>query len=60
MDLWMKIASALFLIMMIAVIWPRANQMMKERHKAQPGDWQAALIPILLVVGFVALLMYLV
>jgi hypothetical protein len=60
MDLWLKIGTAVLLVMMIAVIWPRANQMMKDRPEAQPGDWRAALIPILLVAAFVALLMYLI
>ena len=60
MDLWMKIGTAALLVMMIAIIWPRAGRMMKESPEARPGDWRAALIPILIVAGFVALLMYLI
>lgn len=60
MDLWMKIVWAILLGMMIVVLLPRARQMMKHSPKGSASDWKSALIPILLVVGFVVLLMMLV
>ena len=57
---WMKIGSALLLVMMILFLWPRAKQMMSESRKAEPGEWQSVLLPILAVVGFVVLLIMLV
>lgn len=57
MDLWMKIGSALLLGAMILFLLPRAKQMMQESPKAEPGQWQSAIIPILLVIGFVVFLM---
>jgi len=53
---WMKIGSALLLGAMILFLWPRAKQMMQNSRKAEPGEWQGVLLPILAVVGFVILL----
>ena len=57
---WMKIGTALLLVLMIVFLWPRAKQMMSQTRKAEPGEWQSALLPILAVVGFVVLLIMLV
>ncbi|MCP3870446.1 MAG: hypothetical protein GY703_20620 [Gammaproteobacteria bacterium] len=57
---WMKIGSALLLGAMIVFLWPRAKQIMKDTRKAEPGEWQSALLPILAVVGFVILLIMMV
>ncbi|MCP4995980.1 MAG: hypothetical protein GY934_19705 [Gammaproteobacteria bacterium] len=57
---WMKIGAAALLIMMIVFIWPRARHMMSETRKAEPGEWQSAILPILAVVGFVILLIMMV
>ena len=57
---WMKIGSAVLLVAMILFLWPRAKQMMKETRKAEPGEWQSVLLPILAVAGFVILLVMLV
>ena len=54
---WMKIASAVALGLMIALLIPRAKAMLEQTPKAQEGDWTAALIPLLGVLGFVLLLM---
>lgn len=54
---WMKIASALAIIAMLVFLLPRAKHMLKNSPKAGAGDWQALLIPLVLVVGFVILLM---
>jgi peptidoglycan/LPS O-acetylase OafA/YrhL len=56
MDLWMKIAWAAMLGMMLFFLYPRAREWLEKGPKAQSGDWQAALLPLVLVVGFVALL----
>jgi len=57
---WMKIGSALLLGMMVLFLWPRAKQMLQDSPKAQPGDWQAVILPILAVVGFIILLIMMV
>jgi hypothetical protein len=55
-DLWMKIGWALLLGAMLVMILPRARIMMKEGRKGSAAEWKSALIPLLLVVGFVILL----
>jgi len=50
---WIKIASAGFLILMLVYLWPRAKQMLKNSPKASGNDVLAAIIPLLLVLGFV-------
>lgn len=54
---WQKIFSALLIIAMIVYLFPRAKEMLKNTPKASSNDLVAALIPILLVIGFVFLLM---
>ncbi|MCW8929918.1 MAG: hypothetical protein OQL19_06755 [Gammaproteobacteria bacterium] len=53
---WMKIFSALLIILMLVYIVPRAKGMLKNSPKASNNDMVAALIPLLLVIGFVFLL----
>ncbi len=60
MNLALQIASAVLVVMMLVVLWPAARHWMKNSPQAQPGDWQAALVPLLLVAGFVMLLIWLV
>ena len=57
---WIKISSAIFLILMLAFLLPGAKRMLKNSPKAESGDWQAALIPILGVVAFIAFLVWMV
>ena len=57
---WMMIGSAILLGAMIVYLWPRAKQMMKESRKAEAGEWQSVLLPILAVAGFVVLLVMMV
>ena len=57
---WIKISSAIFLILMLIFLLPRAKHMIKNSPKAESGDWQAALLPILAVVAFIALLVWMV
>ncbi len=53
----MKIASAVALGLMIALLIPQAKAMLTHSPKPQRGDWTAALVPLLGVLGFVLLLM---
>ena len=57
MDTWLKIGSAVLIGMMLLMLLPRAKAMLDNSPQAKPGDWQAAVIPLLLVAGLVALLM---
>ena len=57
---WMKIGSALLLLMMLLFLWPRAKQMIEESPKGSSNDWKAAIIPLLAVIGFVILLVMMV
>ena len=57
---WMKIGSAVLIIAMIIFIWPSMKHMVNNSPKAEAGDWQSAILPIAAVIGFVALLIYLV
>jgi uncharacterized membrane protein YwzB len=61
MDLdWMKIGQAALLIMFIVVLFPAARWWSKNSPKAEQGDWTAALLPLVGVVLFIALLIYMV
>ena len=55
-DMWLKIGSVLFLAALLVMIWPRARIMMQEGRRGSGAEWKSALIPLLLVVGFVVLL----
>ena len=55
---WLKIVSALGLLAMIALIFPRVKEAVAQAPKGSANDWRAALLPLLLVAGFVALLVY--
>ena len=57
---WMKIGSALLLVMMIIFIWPNARRMLKESPEGSTSDWMSALIPIALVGGLIVLLVMMV
>lgn len=57
---WMKIGSALLLLMMIILIWPNAKRMLSESRKANSSEWMNALLPLAAVAGFVVLLIMMV
>ena len=57
---WMKIGTALLLLMMIIYLFPRAKVMMTHSPKAEPGEWQTDILPILAVILFVMVLIALV
>ncbi len=56
MNIWLQIASAAFVVLLLVFLYPAAKHWMQNGPKAKKGDWQAAVIPLLLVVGFVILL----
>ena len=56
MDMWMKIAWGVMLVMLIVYMYPHAKHWLEHVLKADKGDWQTALLPLALVVGFVILL----
>lgn len=58
--LWLKITVAVVLGFMIIRLWPVARHLNQHGPKGSSRDWQAALIPLALVVGFVLLLIMLV
>ncbi|HSS66791.1 MAG TPA: hypothetical protein VLS27_20350 [Gammaproteobacteria bacterium] len=60
MELWMKIGSAILLVIMLIVIFPRARQMIAESPKGSAKEWLSALIPLGLVAAFVVLLVMMV
>ncbi len=57
---WLKIFSAILIVGWIIFMWPRAKYWLQNSPKAQKGDWQAAILPLAAVVGFVILLIMLV
>jgi len=60
MDLWWKIGSAVLLIAMLAIMIPRARQMLKESPKGTTSQWISFVIPVGVVVLFVLFLMQMV
>ena len=57
---WLKIGYAVLIVALIAFIFPAARYWLKHSPSAKQGDWQAFLLPIGLVVLFVAGLMWIV
>jgi hypothetical protein len=57
---WMKIFSALALVMFIVFLFPRARDMMKNSPKGSSSDWMSFVIPIIAIVLFIMLLIQLV
>jgi hypothetical protein len=53
---WMKIGSAMFLVLMLVYLFPRAKSMLKNSPKASGNDMLSVAIPLVLVVLFVYLL----
>lgn len=60
MDIWMKVGSAILIVMMLVFIWPRARHMLRHSPKGSTDDWKGALIPLVLVVVFIFILIKLV
>lgn len=54
----MKIGSALLIVMMIVYLLPRARHMLAESRAAEQRDWGSVILPLGVVVLFVALLLW--
>lgn len=59
-SIWMKIGYAVLMVIMLFLIWPRANQMLKESPKGSSEQWLSVIKPLALVVLFIIALVYLV
>ena len=57
---WMQIVSALAIVMFLIILFPRAIDMMKNSPKATSSDWNAVIVPLIMIVLFVMLLISLV
>lgn len=56
MDMWLQIIVAIVLGMLLFRMYPAAKHWMENGPRAEKGDWQAAILPLAAVVGFVILL----
>ncbi|MFY9974100.1 MAG: hypothetical protein WAK53_07590 [Chromatiaceae bacterium] len=56
MELFLKIALAAVMILLLFRLWPAYKQWQESGRKAEKGDWQAALLPLGAVVLLVILL----
>jgi len=54
---WMKIGSALLLVMFLVFIIPRVGEVWKNTPEAKEGDWMSAILALAGVIAFVLLLM---
>jgi hypothetical protein len=53
---WLKIGSALLLIAMLFMIFPRAREVIKNSPKGSTKDWMGYILPMGVVILFVILL----
>ena len=60
MELFLKIAAAGVMIMMLFYLWPAFKNWQENGPKAEKGDWKAVIVPLVAVVGFIALLVMMV
>jgi len=54
--MWLKIIGAIIFGLVIIRMYPLAKHWMEHGPKAEKGDWSAAILPLLAVVGFIILL----
>jgi hypothetical protein len=57
---WLKIISALFLVAMMVMLYPRLKYATQNSPKGTKGDWLSVIKPLVLVVVFVIALILLV
>ncbi len=57
---WLKITSALFLIAMMVMLFPRLKHATQNSPKGSREDWMSFVKPMLLVIAFIVLLIMLV
>ena len=56
LELWEAILAGVLVLAVLFFFGPGAKRSAENAPKAGAGDWKAALIPILLVAGFVVLM----
>jgi len=56
----MKLLAAAGIVLMLFYLWPTYKRWSQHGPKAKPGDWQAVILPLLAVIGFVVLLVMMV
>ena len=56
MELWEAILAGVLVLAVLFFFGPGAKRAAEKAPRAGAGDWRAALIPILLVAGFVVLM----
>ena len=59
-SIWIKIAYAIPMVIILFLIWPRANQMLKQSPKGTTQQWLSVIKPLLLVTAFIVVLVMLV
>ncbi len=57
---WMKLLAVVAGGLMLFAMWPAYKHWSKHGPKAQPGDWQSLLLPLLALIGFVVFLIMMV
>ena len=60
MELFLKIALAGVMMMLLIYLWPAFKTWQEHGPKAQKGDWQAVVLPLAGVVGLVVILVIMV
>ena len=55
-ELWEAILAGVLVLAVLYFFGPGAKRSVEETPKADAGDWKAAIVPILLVALFVALM----
>ena len=53
---WLQIGSAVLLVGMLVMIFPRVLHAMKNSPKGTTKDWMGFIVPLAAVIGFVVLL----
>ena len=60
MELFLKIAAAAVLIMLLFYLWPTFKAWQEHGPKAEKGDWAAVALPLAGVVALIVVLVMLV
>ena len=55
-ELWEALLAGALVLVVLFFFGPRVKRSMAQTPAADAGDWKAAIVPILLVAGFVALM----
>lgn len=59
MENWERFLTGFLALMLAAWLWPSARAAVKRSKQVENPDWMAAVVPLILVVLFVALLLFL-